>query len=124
MVCSACSVLFCVLPCMFCSCVFGPFSIVITLLGEERAGLDAFRTFVRFAPVWFCLFPLPLGVWEGLRFLIVALPGLSSYFFFHVFWLRIAIELFVLFHHTVLYCMCNICWTCCFVIICSSCLLL
>ena len=32
--------------------------------------------------VWFCLFPLPLGVWEGLRFVIVALPGLFSYLFF------------------------------------------
>ena len=31
--------------------------------------------------VWFCLFPLPLGVWEGLRFVIVALPGLFSYLF-------------------------------------------
>ena len=28
-----------------------------------------------------CLFPLPLGVWEGLRFVIVALPGLFSYLF-------------------------------------------
>ena len=25
--------------------------------------------------------PLPLGVWEGLRFVIVALPGLFSYLF-------------------------------------------
>ena len=52
---------------------------------EERANLSAFRTcfffffFFRFALVWFCLFPLPLGVWEGLRFVIVALPGLLSY---------------------------------------------
>ena len=38
------------------------FSIVITSLGEERANLSAFRTFVRFALVWFCLFTLPLGV--------------------------------------------------------------
>ena len=61
-----------------------PFSIAITSLGEERATLGAFRTFVRFALVWFCVFPLPFGVWEGLRFVIVALPGLSSYpFFFH-----------------------------------------
>ena len=45
-------------------------------LGEEKANLSAFRTFVRFAFVWFCLFPLPLGVWERLRFVIVALPGL------------------------------------------------
>ena len=29
--------------------------------------------------LWFCLFPLPLGVWEGLWFLIVAFPGLFSY---------------------------------------------
>ena len=27
-------------------------------------------------------FPLPLGVWEGLRFVIVALPGYFSYLFF------------------------------------------
>ena len=45
----------------------------------ERANLSAFRTFVRFALVWFCLFPLPLGVWEGLRSVIVVLPGLFSY---------------------------------------------
>ena len=31
-----------------------------------------------------CRFPLPLGVWEGLRFVIVALPGLFSYLFLHV----------------------------------------
>ena len=61
---------------------FSPFSIAITSLEEERTSLDAFRTFVRFALVWFCLFPLPLGVWEGLRFVIVAFPGLFSYFFF------------------------------------------
>ena len=60
---------------------FSPFSIVITSLGEERANLSAFRTFVRFALVWFYLFALPLGVWEGLRFVIVALPGLSLTFF-------------------------------------------
>ena len=61
---------------------FSPFSIAITSLGEERANLIAFRTFVRFVLVWFCQFPLPLGVWEGLRFVIVALPGLFSYLFF------------------------------------------
>ena len=55
--------------------LFSPFSIAITSLG-------GCRTFVRFALVWFCLFPLPLGVWEGLRLVIVALPGLYSYFFF------------------------------------------
>ena len=47
----------------------------------KRANLNAFDTFVRFALVWFCLVPLPLGVWEGLRLVIVALPGLFSYLF-------------------------------------------
>ena len=55
---------------LFCSVFFSPFSIAI------------FRTFVRFALVWFCLFPLLLGVSEGLRFVIVALPGLFSYLLF------------------------------------------
>ena len=41
--------------------------------------LSAFRTFVRFALISFCLFPLPLGVWEGLRLVMVTLPGLFSY---------------------------------------------
>ena len=59
---------------------FSPFSIAITSLGKERANLSAFRTIVRFVLVWFYRFP-PLGVWEGLRFVIVALPGLFSYFF-------------------------------------------
>ena len=58
---------------------FSPFSIVITSLGEERTNLSAFRTFVRFVFVWFYRFPLPLGIWKGLRFVIVALPGLFSY---------------------------------------------
>ena len=36
-----------------------------------------------FVALWFiCRFLLPLGVWEGLRFVIVALPGLFSYLFF------------------------------------------
>ena len=66
----------------FYSCVFySPFSIAITSLGEERVNRSAFRTFVRFVLVWICRFPLPLGVWEGLRFVIVALPGLFSYLF-------------------------------------------
>ena len=62
--------------------VYNFFSIAITSLGEERANLRAFRTFVGFALVWFCLFPLPLGIWEGLWFVIVALPGLFSYLLF------------------------------------------
>ena len=51
----------------------------ITSLGEERANLSAFRTFYRFVLVWICRFPLPLDVWEGLRFVIVALPGLLPF---------------------------------------------
>ena len=43
-----------------------PFSTAITSLGEERAKLSVLRTFVRFALVTFCLFPLPLGFWERL----------------------------------------------------------
>ena len=58
--------LFIVLPCVILFLFFSPFSIAITSFGEERANLSAFRTFVRFALVWFCRFPLPLRVWEGL----------------------------------------------------------
>ena len=53
---------------------FCPFSIAISSLGEEGDNLGAFRTFVRFTLVWFCLFPLSLRVWEDLRFVIVAVP--------------------------------------------------
>ena len=67
---------------------FSPFSIAITSLGEERANLSAFRTFVRFVLIWICRFPLPPGVWEGLRFVIVALPGLFSYLFFDKYLIR------------------------------------
>ena len=67
--------------CFFFLVFFSPFGITITSSGEERANLSACRTFVRFALVWFCLFSLPLGVWDGLRFVIGALPGLSRAFF-------------------------------------------
>ena len=59
---------------------FSPFSIVITSLGKEGANLSAFRTFVPFALGYVCFFPL--GVWEGLRFVILAFPGLLSYLLF------------------------------------------
>ena len=59
-----------------------PFSIAITSRVEERAHLSVFQTFIRFVLVWICRFSLPLSVWEGLRFVIVALPGLFSYLFF------------------------------------------
>ena len=62
----------CLTLCYFVLVFFSPFSIAITSLGEERANLSAFHTFVRFALVWF---------WEGLRFVIVALPGLFSNLF-------------------------------------------
>ena len=85
-----------VLPCVFFVVFFfSSFSIAIISLGEERAYLSAFHTFVRFALVWFCMFPLPFGVWEGLRFVIVALPGLfsylflSSFFFFFFFFMNL-----------------------------------
>ena len=61
---------------------FSPFGIATTSLGEESFNLSAIRTFVRFALVWFCLFPFPLCVWEGLRPVIVTLPGLFSYPFY------------------------------------------
>ena len=71
--------------CYFVLVFFSPFSIVITSLGERELILVLFvRFFFRFALVWFCLFPLPLGVWEGLRFVIVALPGLFSFLFYHI----------------------------------------
>ena len=71
----------CLSVCHFVLVFFSPFSIAITSLREERANLSAFRTFVRFVLVWICRFPLSLGVWDGLRFVIVALPGLFSYLF-------------------------------------------
>ena len=51
--------------CYFALEFFSPFSIANTSHGEERTKLSAFRTFVRFALVWFCPFPLPLGVCMG-----------------------------------------------------------
>ena len=38
--------LFCLALCYFVLAFFSPFSIAITSLGEERANLSAFRTFV------------------------------------------------------------------------------
>ena len=73
--------LFYVLPFVILFLCFKSFNIAITLLGEERAKLSAFCTFVRFPLVWFCLFHLPLGVWKRLQFMIVTLSGLFSYFF-------------------------------------------
>ena len=66
---------------VLCHFVLVFFSIAITSLGEERANLSAFRTFVRFVLVWICRFPLPLSVWKVLWFVIVTLPGLFSHLF-------------------------------------------
>ena len=41
----------CLSKCHFVLVVFSPFSIAITSLGEKRANLSAFRTFVRFVLV-------------------------------------------------------------------------
>ena len=84
---------------LLCACVVGVLSFVLCYFvlvflfflncdylvwGRERANLIVFRTFVRFALVWFCPFPLPLGVLEGLRLVIVAFLflGLFSYLYF------------------------------------------
>ena len=39
----------CLTLCYFVLVFFSPFSVAITSLGEERANLSAFRTFVQFA---------------------------------------------------------------------------
>ena len=51
--------LFYILPCVI--LFFSPSSSAIISLGEERAKLNAFHTFVRFALLCFGLFSLPLG---------------------------------------------------------------
>ena len=50
--------------CYFVIVFFSPFNIAITSLGEERANIRTFRTFVRFVLVWFCRFSISLGVCE------------------------------------------------------------
>ena len=56
----------CLIVCHFVLVFFHPFSIAVTSLGEERANLSAFRTFVRFVLVWICRFPLVSGMGCGL----------------------------------------------------------
>ena len=74
-----------VFPCVI---LFLCFSVLLVLrlprFGKRELILVLFRTFVRFVLVWICRFLLPLGVWEGLRFVIVALPGLFSYLFLFI----------------------------------------
>ena len=54
-------------------------------LGKRELILVLFVRLFDFRWFGFCLFPLPLDVWEGLQFVIVALPGLFSYLFFFFF---------------------------------------
>ena len=66
---------------------------------EERANIFAFRTLVRFALVWFYLFPFPLGVWEGLQLVVVALPG------FYIFFICLQLQTVILFLRSVYACL-------------------
>ena len=65
---------------------FCPFSILITLLGEEGAGLCAYRAFVCYLCTHYTIicitFSLPPGVGGWMRLLLVALHGL----FYLPFW--------------------------------------
>ena len=68
-----------------CDILFLCFSVLLVLrlphFGKRELILVLFVRLFDFVLVWICRFPLPLGVWEGLRFVIVALPGLFSYLF-------------------------------------------
>ena len=55
----------CLSVCHFVLVFFSPFSIAITSLGEERANLSAFRTFVRFGLFRFVGFLFLLGSGKG-----------------------------------------------------------
>ena len=72
-----------VVPCVI---SFLCFSVLLVLrllrLRKRELILVLFVRFFQFVLVSICRFPLPLGVWEGLRFVIVALPGFFSYLFF------------------------------------------
>ena len=75
-----------VLPCVI---LFLCFTVLLALrlpvLGKRELVLVLFACLFDLHLFGFFLFPLPLGVWDGLWFVIVALPGLFSYlfFFFH-----------------------------------------
>ena len=75
--------LFYVLPCVI---LFLCFSVLLVLQlphsGKRELILMLFVRLFDLCLFWICRFPLPLGVMEGLRFVIVALPGLFSYLFF------------------------------------------
>ena len=92
--CWSCSLLLCGLFCGAVCCVsfrvsffFLCFSVLLVLrlsrLGKRERVLVLLVRLFWFVLVWVCRFPLALGVWEVLRFVIVALPGLFSYLFFN-----------------------------------------
>ena len=74
--------LFYFLPCVI---LFLCFSVLLALrlprLGKRELILVLIVRLFDLRLFGFYLFPLPLGVWEGLRFVIVALPGLFSFLF-------------------------------------------
>ena len=81
--------LFYVLPCVI---LFLFFLVLLALrlphLGKRELILVLFVRLFDLCLFWICRicrFRLPLRVWEGLRFVIVALPGLFSYRFTFVF---------------------------------------
>ena len=65
----------CVLPC---AVLFFCFSVLLALRLPRFGGRGGCWCF---SCVWVCPFPLPLDVWEGLRFVIVAHSGLFSSLF-------------------------------------------
>ena len=70
--------------CLHLPCVnlFLYFSVLLAFrlprLGKRELILVLFVS-VRFAIAWFCLFPLPLRVWDGLRFMTVAFSLIPFY---------------------------------------------
>ena len=93
----------CLSMCHFVIVFFSPFSIAITSLGEERANLSAFRTFVRFllvsssswglgrAAVCDCGHSLDFSLtffylWsEDMHVLFLRNPKIILFYFFHIF---------------------------------------
>ena len=75
----------CLTLCYFVLVFFSPFSLAITSLGEERANLSAFRTFVRFAPIsFFVCFLFLLVFGKGCGSLLDFSLTLFYFFFFFV----------------------------------------
>ena len=73
--------LFYVLPCVVLFlCVSVLLALRLPRLGKRKLILVLFVRLLDLS--LFCRFPLPLGVWEGLPFVIVALPRRFSYHFF------------------------------------------